>query len=213
MILYLLFPVLILGFVEPKTANVTEEELSKVEGNQTFSGSTGVNSTNTARNVTSGLFKDERSRIKDELQRNQTSATFSEDNENFQNQETEFPARHCQQDLSIEFCHSLCGQSFHDEMLSISTENWCVLKYIIRPYNRMSQCLEILSNLVGCYYPNSDTQDFFLYIHSHYFHNCSTEEMQLVDAPQGLVITLTLIPVSIIPVLVYLVVWKSKIQK
>lgn len=74
-------------------------------------------------------------------------------------------------------------------------------------------CLERLSHFVDCYYPNPDIEDFFLHVHSLYFHNCSKEELLLVDAPDGLVIALTLIPVSLIPVLVYLVVWKSKVQE
>uniref|UniRef100_A0A7N8XDQ6 Si:ch73-334d15.2 n=1 Tax=Mastacembelus armatus TaxID=205130 RepID=A0A7N8XDQ6_9TELE len=81
------------------------------------------------------------------------------------------------------------------------------------PYNDLTVCLETASHLVNCYYPNPDIQDFFLYIHSKYFHNCTKKEFLLEDAPHGLVITLTLIPVSLIPMLVYLVIWKSKIQE
>lgn len=73
-------------------------------------------------------------------------------------------------------------------------------------------CLENLSNMVGCYYPNPHIQDFFLQIHLEYFQNCSKDELLLVDAPHGLVVALTLIPVSLIPGLVYLVVWKNKVQ-
>lgn len=82
-----------------------------------------------------------------------------------------------------------------------------------RPYNNMTLCLERLSRLIGCHYPNPDIEDFFLHVHSLYFHSCSKEELLLVDPPSGLVIALTLIPVSLIPILVYLVVWKSKVQE
>lgn len=201
------------GTVEPKTANVTEEELNKVEGNLTFSESNAFNSTNKARNVTISLNKDEKSQIEDELQSNKTSTNITEDNEKFQEQEIEFPARHCMHYELVKYSHSYCGDIFHKEMQSIGTENWCNLEKIIRPYNSLTVCLENLSHLVDCYYPNTDIQDFFLYTHSYYFHNCSAEEMMFPDAPYGLVIVLTLIPVSLIPVLVYLVVWKSEIQK
>lgn len=77
----------------------------------------------------------------------------------------------------------------------------------------MTKCLEELSQMVGCFYPNADIQDFFLHIHSLYFQNCSNKELLLLDAPDGLVIALTLIPVSLIPVLVYLVVFKNKVQE
>lgn len=85
---------------------------------------------------------------------------------------------------------------------------------VYRPYNDMALCLEILSHQVGCYYPNSDIQGFFVYMHSLYFHSCEVEEEFLHgDAPHELVLALTLVPVSLIPILVYLVVWKSKVQE
>ncbi|KAM9336843.1 receptor activity-modifying protein 2 [Symphorus nematophorus] len=214
MILNLLFPLLLLlGAVESQTANMTKEELIKAEMNQTFSEFTADNSTKKPVNVTSSSYKDERSQIEDELQNNQTSTVITEDDENFQNQETAFQTRHCYRDLLVNASESLCGAAFRAEMMLINTEKWCILEDIIRPYNNMTMCLEWLSNMVGCYYPNPDIQDFFLQIHSQYFLNCSKEELLLVDAPHGLVIVLTLIPVSLIPVLVYLVVWKSKVQK
>lgn len=72
--------------------------------------------------------------------------------------------------------------------------------------------MEIVSQILGCYYPNQAIQALFLQVHTRYFHNCTKEELLFEDAPQWLVITLTLIPVSLIPMLTYLVVWKSKVQ-
>ncbi|XP_078136132.1 receptor activity-modifying protein 1 isoform X2 [Sander vitreus] len=213
MILYLLVPVLILGGnVESQTANRTEEELSKVEGNQTLREPPANNSALKPDNVTSSLYKDEKSLIEDELQNNQTSGVITEDDERFQDQENKF-ATLCDVDMLEAYSHLICGEAFHTEMMSISTENWCVLPDVIRPYNNMTTCLERLSNLIGCYYPNPTIQDIFLNIHSNYFLNCSKEEDPLVDAPQGMVIALTLIPVSLIPLLVYVVVWKSNVQE
>ena len=81
-----------------------------------------------------------------------------------------------------------------------------------RPYNNMTLCMEMLSGLLGCYYPNPGVQDFFLHIHSQYFSDCSEEELQLSDAPHSVVVVLTLLPVSLIPIPVFLVVWKSKVR-
>ncbi|XP_039644562.1 receptor activity-modifying protein 2-like isoform X2 [Perca fluviatilis] len=213
MILYLLVPALILGGnVDSQTANRTEEELSKVEGNQTLRESP-ANSAMKPDNVTSSLYKDEKSLIEDELQNNQTSNVITEDDESFQDQENEFAGQLCKVDLLKEYSYIYCGNEFNSEMMSISTDNWCVLGDVIRPYNNMTVCLERLSNMVGCYYPNPTIQDFFLYIHSNYFVNCSKEDVLLEDAPQGMVIALTLIPVSLIPLLVYMVVWKSNVQE
>lgn len=52
--------------------------------------------------------------------------------ETFQEQETKFPHRVCHQDVLINLCHNICGEAFHTQMSSISTENWCVLENIIR---------------------------------------------------------------------------------
>ncbi|XP_073345892.1 receptor activity-modifying protein 3 [Pagrus major] len=209
MILYLLCTALILRVVDSQTVNVTEEELSKVERNQTF---TTDNSTTKPFNMTSSLYKDKKSQTEDQLQNNQTSAVITEDDENFQDQEKYSPGKICHQDLLKNLSHAYCGEAFHAEMQSISTEKWCVMKDIIRPYNDMSLCLETACNVCDCYYPNPDIQDFFLYIHSLYFQKCTSEELLETDAPHGVVIILTIIPVSMIPVLVYLVVWKSKSQ-
>ncbi|KAM6963566.1 receptor activity-modifying protein 1 [Tautogolabrus adspersus] len=213
MILNMLVPALILGVVESQTVNVTEGELSSVQGNQTFITTTAVYSTSKPENLTSNFYKDEHLQIEEKLPNNKTSAFIAEDDEGFQDQETKLPGKHCHQDLLVEYSHSICGEVFHMDMMSISKDNWCDLDNIIRPYNNMTMCLEQLSNMVGCYYPNPNIQDFFVEIHSFYFLNCSNEDFLLVDAPQGLVIALTLIPVSLIPILVYLVIWKSKVQE
>ncbi|XP_068162002.1 uncharacterized protein [Antennarius striatus] len=137
MILYLLFPGLILGVVESLIANVTLEELSQAERNRTIS-------TTKPENLSISLFKDENevlmSQIEEELQ-NKTSAVITEDDERFQNKVIHFSARRCHQDLLKEFSHSICGAAFHTEMLSISSDKWCVLENIIGTVPRRSSCL------------------------------------------------------------------------
>ncbi|XP_042364406.1 receptor activity-modifying protein 3-like [Plectropomus leopardus] len=215
MILYLLYLVLILSNVESQTVNVTGHgELSKFEGNETFIESTTNNSTMKPDNVTSSLYKDEKNLIEDALQNNQTDTFIREEDENFQDQKKKFLSKRCNESELVYFSYNYCGVIFDMEMTSISTEKWCILEDIIRPYYSMTNCLEKMSDIFDCNYPDHNIQSFFLYIHSNYFHNCSREELPpLVDAPQGVVIVLTLIPVSLIPVLVYLVVWKSNVQK
>ncbi|XP_026172230.1 receptor activity-modifying protein 3 isoform X2 [Mastacembelus armatus] len=147
------------------------------------------------------------------LKSRKTNQTLNLKHKEFQDQETAFSGQHCKPAHLVNLSHVYCGENFHHKIMNISTEDWCVLENIIRPYNDLTVCLETASHLVNCYYPNPDIQDFFLYIHSKYFHNCTKKEFLLEDAPHGLVITLTLIPVSLIPMLVYLVIWKSKIQE
>ncbi|XP_028332157.1 receptor activity-modifying protein 3 isoform X1 [Gouania willdenowi] len=214
----LLSALLLLGGVELHAAdkrnhtfNVStdghEEEWSQSKWNQTFNASTnGANDVHESTNAT--LFQE----IQDELNSSQTFDILTEDDESFQDQDMWFPGLHCDQELLLLLSASHCGELFHQEMLWVSSEDWCHLSHVIRQYNDLTMCLERLSHVVGCYFPNPDIQDFLLHIHSIYFHNCTEEEeLLLEDAPHGLVIVLTLIPVCIIPLMVYMVVWKSKV--
>ncbi|XP_056153200.1 receptor activity-modifying protein 1-like isoform X2 [Lampris incognitus] len=212
MVLYLLFPAVILGIVE--TGNVTDA-FSKLEGTQTSNVSTNVNGVIKQGNVTSILHIDELMKHKGDLgfPSNQTFNVTSEDHEKFQDLELILPNKYCDEGLLVQHSNSCCGAEFHMAMMAISPELWCNLDYIIKPYNNMSKCMERLTDLVGCYFPNPNVQDFFVEIHSTYFQNCSEEKLLLSDAPHGVVVVLTLIPVSLIPVLVFLVVWKSKIRE
>ncbi|CAB1312205.1 unnamed protein product [Coregonus sp. 'balchen'] len=108
--------------------------------------------------------------------------------------------------------YSMCWEMFHTEMKDINKELWCEWDQVIRPYNQLTKCIESWTTYLGCYFPNQVVQDFFIQIHSHFFQACPEEEQLFPDAPSGVVLTLTLIPVSLIPILVFLVVWKSKIR-
>ncbi|XP_035997939.1 uncharacterized protein LOC110368553 isoform X2 [Fundulus heteroclitus] len=173
MISYFLFLAIFLCVVVSQPANITDE-FNKVSKNQTFSVFTYGNGAINPKNGTTTLYKDELKDL-DELEKNNTFSVISEDNENFQDQENEFPNKDCHRDDLIKFSHVLCGDPFHAEMHNISTDDWCVLKSIIS-----------------------------------YFQNCTEKaEDMLEDAPTSLVVALTIIPVSLIPVLVCLVLWKS----
>lgn len=52
--------------------------------------------------------------------------------ETFQEQEIKFLPGVCHHNLLVNLSHSLCGEAFHTQMLSISPESWCVLENIIR---------------------------------------------------------------------------------
>ncbi|XP_067345044.1 receptor activity-modifying protein 3-like isoform X1 [Channa argus] len=212
MIPYLLIPVLIIhGVMESQSANMTEEQLGKAERNHTLDISQMYNTTRKPEYMTSSLYKDKKTQVEDELQKNQTSVV-TEDNENFQDWENWFSAKTCSRDELKNNSQVYCVANFHKEMQKISKDNWCVMENIIRPYFAMTNCLEGLCYLLSCYYPNPEIEDVFINIHSSYFKNCTKEELLIDDAPQALVIILTLIPVSLIPAMVYLVVWKSKFQ-
>lgn len=84
-----------------------------------------------------------------------------------------------------------------------------------RPYNEMAECLERLSQILHCFYPNPYTQNFFVAMHSEYFSQCTVEEeheeIEIID--EKIMITLILVPVGIVPILVYMVIRNSKVQE
>lgn len=131
----------------------------------------------------------------------------TEDDENFQ--DPLFPLKHCPLELLEMFNHSTCRLDFQQSMEAIGAEHWCSFQKVIRPYNNLTSCMEQLCAFVQCFYPNPSVQDFFLRVHSQFFVSCSEEELLLTDAPHGVVVVLTLVPVTLIPLLVYLVVWRS----
>lgn len=65
--------------------------------------------------------------------------------------------------------------------------------------------------LAGCFYPNRVVEHLFMKIHQQYFSSCNNEE-DLSDAPPGVVLVATLLPIALIPFIVYIVVWKSSLK-
>ncbi|KAL2078309.1 hypothetical protein ACEWY4_025994 [Coilia grayii] len=130
-----------------------------------------------------------------------------EDDESFQDQEKTHSHWHCNSN-ALEYYINACAEVFQNQMFAIAKERWCDWEEVINPYNALSVCVEYVAGELRCYYPNQQTQAFFLDTHEDYFRSCTEEEEE--DAPHGLVVALTLLPVSLIPVLVSVVVWKNK---
>ncbi|XP_072229201.1 receptor activity-modifying protein 3 [Leuresthes tenuis] len=198
---------LMLGIVTSQQADTAKEERSTALTNQTFSIFTNDNSKFISNNATFRPFN--ATEIEDKLQGNRTSGFITEDDERFQDEQNQASGENCNGLQLIDLSRLYCGEFFREEMQLIGAENWCVLDDVIRPYHELTECVETVANAVGCFFPNPDIQDFFVHIHSIYFESCPEEEDQFEDAPQSLVVVLTVVPVCLIPVLVYLVVWKS----
>ncbi|KAK1160299.1 receptor activity-modifying protein 2-like [Acipenser oxyrinchus oxyrinchus] len=134
----------------------------------------------------------------------------TEDEDEFQNQEM-YNIFQCNETLLLDYI-TYCWVPFHGE-IAIQRENWCNWTKVARYYSDMSECVEHLSEFTGCYFPNMIVENFFVQIHSQYFSNCTTEEAVYADPQDELVLVLTITPVCIIPILVSLVVWKSKVKE
>uniref|UniRef100_A0A8C1JTC0 Si:ch73-334d15.2 n=1 Tax=Cyprinus carpio TaxID=7962 RepID=A0A8C1JTC0_CYPCA len=162
-------------------------------------------------------FEDERIRDKNESVQQKQDKSFSterpnvtyEDNENFQTQGFQHYS-HCHEDMLMPFSGQ-CWESFHDSMSELGKENWCNMEMVIRNYNKLTECIEYVCSLATCFYPNPVVEQLFVRIHRQYFSSCNNEE-DLTDAPAGVVLISTLLPILLIPFIVYIVVWKSSLR-
>ena len=75
-------------------------------------------------------------------------------------------------------------------------------------YNNFTICTEEIAECLLIPWPNPMVEDTFLKIHATYFHACPTEELS--DPPPGIVFALVMTPICLIPVMVMLVVLKTK---
>ncbi|KAK2870368.1 hypothetical protein QQF64_021666 [Cirrhinus molitorella] len=133
-----------------------------------------------------------------------------ESNENFQTQEYQKPYFPCNEE-DLEDYGGKCRINFNESMSELGKENWCNMEMVIRNYNKLTECMETESFLSGCFYPNRVVEQLFVKIHQQYFSLCSNEE-DLSDAPAGVVLVSTLLPILLLPFIVYIVVWKSSLR-
>ncbi|XP_051538029.1 receptor activity-modifying protein 2-like isoform X2 [Myxocyprinus asiaticus] len=164
-------------------------------------------------------FEDESLRVKIENAKHALNKSFDteksngtyEDQEDFQNQESFYKYSHCDEESLKIYGEILCWANFNTSMSIVGEENWCNMEMVVRSYNMLTECLELTSKSFMCYYPNVVVEQLFVRIHQHYFRFCSDEE-DLPDAPAEVVLAATLLPILLIPFIVYIVVWKSSLR-
>uniref|UniRef100_A0A3B3Z6M1 Uncharacterized protein n=1 Tax=Periophthalmus magnuspinnatus TaxID=409849 RepID=A0A3B3Z6M1_9GOBI len=102
---------------------------------------------------------------------------------------------------------SLCLTNFHSAMEQ-SNSDWCVWANVSGLYSNLSICTEEISDCLMIPWPNALVEQKFLDIHSDYFQDCPSEELS--DPPPAIVFALVITPICLIPVMVSLVVLKTK---
>ncbi|XP_016146871.1 uncharacterized protein [Sinocyclocheilus grahami] len=163
-------------------------------------------------------FEDESIRVKNESVQQELNTFFNkerpnvtyEDNEDFQTQDVQIRFGHCHEEMLKDYGRN-CSQIFSEIMSELGEENWCNREMVIRYYSSLTMCMEVISHMSGCFYPNRVVEQLFVRIHQQYFSLCSNEE-DLLDAPAGVVLVATLLPILLIPFIVYTVVWKSSLR-
>lgn len=109
--------------------------------------------------------------------------------------------------LSELFDH-FCLLDFEAAMESLNSSDWCVWNNVNSLYNNLSRCTENISDCLLIPWPNPLVEQTFVDIHSHFFKDCPTEELS--DPPAVIIMALVITPICLIPVMVSLVVLKTK---
>lgn len=83
---------------------------------------------------------------------------------------------------------------------------FCLCRY----YESFTNCTEVETNVVGCYWPNPLAQVFITGVHRQFFSNCTVDRTHWEDPPDEVLIPLIVVPVLLTVAMAGLVVWRSK---
>lgn len=109
--------------------------------------------------------------------------------------------------LSVLLEHK-CLKTFESLMESLNSSDWCIWGNVRGMYSNLSLCTEEIYDCLLIPWPNPLVEQTFVDIHLKYFKDCPTE--QLSDPPPLVVFALVITPICLIPVMVSLVVLKTK---
>ncbi|XP_026066039.1 receptor activity-modifying protein 2-like [Carassius auratus] len=101
-----------------------------------------------------------------------------------------------------------CQNNFHVAMTSMNSIDWCSLEKIKSAYNNFTVCTESVADCLLIPWPNQLVEHIFVDIHTTYFQECPSEALK--DPPPSIILALVMTPICLIPVMVVLVVFKTK---
>ncbi|XP_062388268.1 receptor activity-modifying protein 2 isoform X2 [Sardina pilchardus] len=101
-----------------------------------------------------------------------------------------------------------CYHHFLNDMGQFNTTDLCRWDIVQEPYNSFTECTELIADCLLIPWPNSFVEKVFVNIHSKFFQDCAVEELR--DPPPSIVFALVMTPICLIPVMVILVVLKTK---
>uniref|UniRef100_W5N3N8 Receptor (G protein-coupled) activity modifying protein 2 n=1 Tax=Lepisosteus oculatus TaxID=7918 RepID=W5N3N8_LEPOC len=102
-----------------------------------------------------------------------------------------------------------CWRDFNKTMNELDNTKWCTWNNISRPYSNFSQCTEDVADCLGIPWPNKKSDDLFMKLHSKHFKNCDIRS-EYIEPPLKVMTALVMTPICLIPLMVSLVVWKTK---
>ncbi|XP_029013618.1 receptor activity-modifying protein 2 isoform X2 [Betta splendens] len=102
----------------------------------------------------------------------------------------------------------LCLANFVGAMGSLQSADRCSWGLVKVSYSNFSLCTEEMSDCLRIPWPNSQVERLFVDVHHEYFRDCPSEELS--DPPEAVVFALAMTPICLIPIMVSLVVLKTK---
>ncbi|XP_051013813.1 receptor activity-modifying protein 2 [Acomys russatus] len=99
---------------------------------------------------------------------------------------------------------------YHYKSHMDSVKDWCNWTLISRYYSNLQYCLEYQADRFRLGFPNPLAESIFLETHLIHFANCSLVQPTFSDPPEDVLLAMIIVPISLIPFLVTLVVWRSK---
>ncbi|KAJ7992378.1 hypothetical protein DPEC_G00277900 [Dallia pectoralis] len=116
-----------------------------------------------------------------------------------------FPSRmECYSHLYQETCY----KTFKYEMELVNHTDWCNWENVKRMYNTFTLCTEDIAECLKIPWPNWMVENRFVDIHATFFRDCPNKELS--DPPPSIVFALVMAPICLIPIMVVLVVLKTK---
>lgn len=101
-----------------------------------------------------------------------------------------------------------CFTDFEKSMALLSSADHCVWRSVNGFYSNLSDCTEKISDCLRIPWPNPLVERRFVEIHEKFFVDCPSEELS--DPPPAIILALVITPICLIPIMVSLVVLKTK---
>ncbi|XP_008066430.1 receptor activity-modifying protein 2 [Carlito syrichta] len=103
----------------------------------------------------------------------------------------------------------VCWDDYKGQMDPIE-KDWCDWATISRPYSTLRDCLEQNAEDFGLGFPNPWAERIIFETHQIHFANCSLVQPTFSDPPEDVLLAMIIAPICLIPILITLVVWRSK---
>ncbi|KAJ8264566.1 hypothetical protein GJAV_G00150770 [Gymnothorax javanicus] len=101
-----------------------------------------------------------------------------------------------------------CFGTFVKSMSTLNPQDFCQWNSVKSAYDNFTTCTEERADCLLIPWPNKLVEGIFVEIHSNYFRSCPMQGLD--DPPPSIIFALVVTPICLIPVMVVLVVMKTK---